>query len=194
MTTGTAVLACWIALGPVSALGQALPEIARLYGGSANPTIDMCATISRPGDLMSQADLVVHGRVTSVTVGLNADQSAVITEYTIAPIQTFKPRRTDAVGLPGMVSRIDVTLRSLIVNAYGIQGFQLAGGPGWIGSDQMPKGLAGGDPARIKGVKIDPNGASLFTAPREQLGLELQSTKGPVGVLVIDHVEHPIED
>jgi uncharacterized protein (TIGR03435 family) len=34
----------------------------------------------------------------------------------------------------------------------------------------------------------------LFTAVREQLGLKLESTKGPVDVLVIDHVEHPTED
>jgi uncharacterized protein (TIGR03435 family) len=37
-------------------------------------------------------------------------------------------------------------------------------------------------------------GASLFTAMQEQLGLRLESTKGPVDVLVIDHVERPTED
>jgi uncharacterized protein (TIGR03435 family) len=37
----------------------------------------------------------------------------------------------------------------------------------------------------------DPNGPSIFTALREQLGLELRSGKGPVGVLVIDYVEKP---
>jgi uncharacterized protein (TIGR03435 family) len=37
----------------------------------------------------------------------------------------------------------------------------------------------------------DPNGPSIFTAVREQLGLELKSAKGPVEVLVIDHVEKP---
>ena len=38
---------------------------------------------------------------------------------------------------------------------------------------------------------IDPNGPSIFTAVREQLGLKLESTTGPVDVLVIDSVEHP---
>jgi uncharacterized protein (TIGR03435 family) len=32
---------------------------------------------------------------------------------------------------------------------------------------------------------------SLLTAIQEQLGLQLQSTKGPVDVLVIDHAEKP---
>jgi uncharacterized protein (TIGR03435 family) len=43
-------------------------------------------------------------------------------------------------------------------------------------------------------LDIDPNGPSLVTALREQLGLRLESTWGPVDVVVIDSVEHPTED
>jgi uncharacterized protein (TIGR03435 family) len=41
---------------------------------------------------------------------------------------------------------------------------------------------------------IDPNGASLFTALQEQLGLRLVADKDETEVLVIDHVEQPSPD
>jgi len=37
-------------------------------------------------------------------------------------------------------------------------------------------------------------GASIFTAVKEQMGLTLESGRGPVDVLVIDHIERPTEN
>jgi uncharacterized protein (TIGR03435 family) len=44
------------------------------------------------------------------------------------------------------------------------------------------------------GAESDSSGPSIFTAIQEQLGLKLESTKGLVQTLVIDHVERPSEN
>ena len=59
--------------------------------------------------------------------------------------------------------------------------------------DQIPRPV-GDQPVQVNGVPVDPNGPSLFTALQEQLGLKLESTKGPVDVLVVERAEKPAED
>ena len=41
---------------------------------------------------------------------------------------------------------------------------------------------------------VDPDAPNLYTAVQEQLGLKLDSAKGPVDVVVIDRIERPALD
>jgi uncharacterized protein (TIGR03435 family) len=50
------------------------------------------------------------------------------------------------------------------------------------------------DSAQPLGSQPEDPGPTFLEALQQQLGLKLKSTKGPVDVLVIDHVEHPTVD
>jgi bla regulator protein blaR1 len=60
---------------------------------------------------------------------------------------------------------------------------------GPIGGGPPPPGAPGGAPAAASDPAV-----SIFTAVQEQLGLKLDSTRGPVEVLVIDSVQKPSEN
>jgi len=49
-------------------------------------------------------------------------------------------------------------------------------------------------PPGVDPPAVDANAPDLFTAIREQLGIKIESTKGPVDVLVIDSVSQPTPD
>ena len=59
------------------------------------------------------------------------------------------------------------------------------GGPESIGLPPDPN---------LKPPPVDPNRPSIFTAIQEQLGLRLDSRKGPVDMLIIESVEKPSEN
>jgi bla regulator protein BlaR1 len=57
------------------------------------------------------------------------------------------------------------------------------------------RGPGGGLPANIENPRpVDPNAISIFSAVQEQLGLRLESTRGPVDALVIESAEPLVEN
>jgi uncharacterized protein (TIGR03435 family) len=103
---------------------------------------------------------------------------------------TARPGGLAVGGFPvsQLAASLSQVLQRMVVDHTGLMGnFDLT--LTWT-PDQVPQGPPGG-PDR---PPIDPNGPSLFTALQEQLGLKVESTKGPVDVLVIDHVEQPTPD
>jgi uncharacterized protein (TIGR03435 family) len=93
----------------------------------------------------------------------------------------------DAVPLSQLAEGLAPSVGRLIVDRTGLTGYfdldlewtpDQAGQPRPDGADTV----------------ADVDARSIFTALREQLGLQLEPTKGPVDVVVIDRVEHPSED
>lgn len=82
-------------------------------------------------------------------------------------------------------------VRRTVVDRTGLSGawaFDLKFTPD---AGQIPQGAL---PAGQELPAVDPNGPSIFTALQEQLGLRLDSTRGPVEMLVVDRVERPTLD
>jgi uncharacterized protein (TIGR03435 family) len=99
-----------------------------------------------------------------------------------------------AVPVGNLVNVLSQQLHQTIIDKTGLTGkydLELTWTPDQ-GSDPMFKGT---DSAQQRDESAtDASGPSIFTAVQEQLGLRLQSTKGPVETLVIDHVEMPSEN
>jgi uncharacterized protein (TIGR03435 family) len=70
----------------------------------------------------------------------------------------------------------------------GLYDVKLQWSPGLTGPG-LPGGLGPGTPPTLPADQPE-----LFTALQEQLGLKLESARGPVEVLIIDNVQKPAEN
>lgn len=103
------------------------------------------------------------------------------------------------IGMSGSVDGSKVPMQQLVATLAAIVGrpvIDQTGFNGWFDvhlkftPDQATQGLPGGS---LGAAPPDPDATrpNIFDALQEQLGLKLTSSKGPVEVLVIDHVERP---
>jgi uncharacterized protein (TIGR03435 family) len=107
-----------------------------------------------------------------------------------------------AVPLSNLVEMLSNTLGRTVIDKTGLKktyDFTLQWTPD-ESQGQMFKGAArdggpgGPGPGGPDGAPPPDAGPSIFTAIQEQLGLKLESQKGPVEILVIDSVEKPTEN
>ncbi len=95
------------------------------------------------------------------------------------------------IQLSQLVTRLSQDLGRVVVDKTGLTGafdLDLKYTPEGAGRSDLP--TAGAPPP----PPADPDAPSVFTALEEQLGLKLESQRGPVEVLVIDHAEAPTEN
>ena len=99
-------------------------------------------------------------------------------------LRSHGPGHLEAVGMPikMLADNLSRTLGRPVTDESGLTGqydFKL---------DWVP------DPGSSPAQPDDAAGPSIFTALNEQLGLHLESAKGPVQVYVIEKIEHPSEN
>jgi uncharacterized protein (TIGR03435 family) len=96
---------------------------------------------------------------------------------------------THAMPMADFVSTLAAYVGSTIVDRTGLTGkydFTL----NWAVGEQAGPLLPGADGS----LPQHNSGPTIFEALQQQLGLKLESTKGLVDVLVIDHIERPSEN
>jgi uncharacterized protein (TIGR03435 family) len=98
------------------------------------------------------------------------------------------PVRGQGIAMANLVHLLSQQLGRIVVDKTGLTGkydFTLQWTPDETqGPPSGPPGIGSTPPP-------ESSGPSIFTAIQEQLGLKLESQKGPVEILVIDHAEKP---
>jgi uncharacterized protein (TIGR03435 family) len=136
---------------------------------------------------------------------LRAARGAIAPSPGSPPPPGVKPR-CGSNGSPGRLAGSGTTISELsiglsrgadrlVIDRTGLTGnfdYRLEWTPDQIPTPGLP--VAGSPSAPPPPPPAPVDGPSIFTAVQEQLGLKLESTRGPVNVIIIDRVERPTED
>jgi len=112
-----------------------------------------------------------------------------------AGMMMMTPGGIKAQGVPvvNLANVLTMQLHRQVVDKTGLTGkydIDLKFGP----EDGRAGMMQGDSAAGAPGPVTTDSGPSIFTAIEEQLGLKLESTKGPVETVVVDHLELPSEN
>jgi uncharacterized protein (TIGR03435 family) len=116
----------------------------------------------------------------------------------VPQMMSMGPGELTGQGLPleSLATLLSQQLGRTVLNKTGLTGkydFTLKWAPEQ-GRATMMQGPPSGGTGADNAPPPDSSGPSIFTAIQEQLGLKLESTKGPVESLVVEHVEKPTEN
>jgi uncharacterized protein (TIGR03435 family) len=94
------------------------------------------------------------------------------------------------IALTSLVAMLSRQLHRTVIDKTGLTGnFEIT--LKWASDDNSAAmSAAPGSPDS----STEASGPSIFAAVQEQLGLKLQSAKGPVDTLVVDHIEKPSDN
>jgi uncharacterized protein (TIGR03435 family) len=145
-----------------------------------------CATASTPQTLDSTPPAAP-----SAAPSTSGFQLTSILCGTIGPIPATVPGRSRIVGRRVTIGR----LAGVLMNPFTGVDRPVLDRTGLTGTfDVSLEWSLAPDPAQPPDSLPADTGPTFLEALEEQLGLKLKSAKGPVDVLVVDHVEHPTEN
>lgn len=137
--------------------------------------------------LTERFKLVVHratqqGQVYSLVVGKNGSKMQKVKDGRKPFVTWTGPGQVTFAGnrMQALISVLSSALRSPVLDETGLEGLYAFS-------------LEFTDPRDPRPRQADSR-PDIFTALQEQLGLKLEAKKGPVEILVIDHIERPSEN
>jgi uncharacterized protein (TIGR03435 family) len=129
------------------------------------------------------------GGTSSVTVGRGSGGTFIMG----GPGGGMQSMTSTGAPIANLVRMLSLRLGRTVLDKTGLTGkydFKLEFAP----DQTQGPAFGGGDGGGVPAPPPESSGPSIFTAVQEQLGLKLESGKGPVEIIVIEHAERPSQN